>query len=159
MCLIQMKHAQMKFPLFSFWTVRRGGGGSIVRMKPDTALYSINVSTLCCGHSFSPDLSRLSKLSLCILAAWPVRQLKSGLTLWPMFISNVKTVKEQTFHKRTRNVPRSKRNETKTFEFVPEFVSSKEIISIWSRRVGSGPNQNNLVSLRQKLERYQNVLI
>jgi hypothetical protein len=41
---------------------------------------------------------------------------------------NVKTVKEQTFHKRPTNVPISNRNEAKTFEFVPEFVLSNEII-------------------------------
>jgi hypothetical protein len=29
----------------------RGGGGSIVRKTPDTALYSINVSTLCSYHA------------------------------------------------------------------------------------------------------------
>jgi hypothetical protein len=42
--------------------------------------------------------------------------------------SNVKTVKEQTFHKRSTNVPMSNRNETKTIEFVHEFVPSKEIL-------------------------------
>ncbi len=36
---------------------------------------------------------------------------------------NVKTVKKQTFHKCTTNVPISSRNVTRTFEFVPEFVS------------------------------------
>jgi hypothetical protein len=67
----------------------------------------------------------------------------------------------QTFHKRSTNVPRSNRNETKTFEFVSEFVSKeiKEIISIWSTRADSGPNRKNLFSRRQIQERYKNVLI
>jgi hypothetical protein len=38
---------------------------------------------------------------------------------------------------------------TKTFEFVPEFVLSKKIISVWSRRADSGPNRNNLFLIRQ----------
>jgi hypothetical protein len=63
------------------------------------------------------------------------------------------------FYKRSTNVPISNRNETKTFEFVPEFVLSKEIISIWSRRADYGPNRNYLFSIRQILERYQNVLV
>jgi hypothetical protein len=51
----------------------------------------------------------------------------------------------QTFHKRSTNVPDiySNRNENKTFKFVPRFVLSKEIISVRSRRVDSGPNRNN----------------
>jgi hypothetical protein len=48
--------------------------------------------------------------------------------------SNVKTVKEQTFHKRPTNVPQTfrhlTRNETKMSEFVPKSASSKEHISI-----------------------------
>jgi hypothetical protein len=40
-----------------------------------------------------------------------------GLVLIGM--SNVQTVNEQTFHKRSTNVPTSNRNETKTSEFVP----------------------------------------
>ncbi len=44
-------------------------------------------------------------------------------------------------------------------EFVPESAPSKDIISIWSRRAGSGPNRNNLFSKRQIRERYQNVLV
>ncbi len=47
------------------------------------------------------------------------------------------------------NIPISNRNETKTFEFVPEFVLSKEIISIWSRRADSGPNRGNLFSIKK----------
>ncbi len=74
------------------------------------------------------------------------------------YVGHVKTVKERTFHKHSKNVPISIRNETKKFEFVPEFVLSKEIISIWSRRADSGPNRNNLFSIRQIRERYQNVL-
>ncbi len=42
--------------------------------------------------------------------------------------SNVKTVKEQTFHKHSTNVPTSNRNETKTSELVPESAPSKEHI-------------------------------
>jgi hypothetical protein len=42
--------------------------------------------------------------------------------------SNVKTVKKQTFHKRSTNVPTSNRNETKTSEFVSESAPSKEHI-------------------------------
>ncbi len=72
--------------------------------------------------------------------------------------SNVITVTEQTFHKRSTNVPIYKRKETKSFEFGPEFFLSKEIISIWSRRADFGPNRNNLFSIRQIRERYQNVL-
>ncbi len=53
----------------------------------------------------------------------------------------------QTFHKRSTNVPISNRNETKTFEFVPEFVLSKKISSIWSRRADSRPNRNYLFSI------------
>ncbi len=44
---------------------------------------------------------------------------------------NVKTVQEQTLHKRSTIVPIANKNETKTFEFVPEFVLSKEITSIY----------------------------
>ncbi len=66
--------------------------------------------------------------------------------------NNVKTVKEQTFHKRSTNV-------TKTFEFIPEFVLSKEIISFWSRTAYSEPNRNNLFSVRQIQDRYQNILV
>ncbi len=43
----------------------------------------------------------------------------------------------QTFHKRSTNVPISNRNEIKTLGFFTEFVLSKEIISIWSRRLKS----------------------
>ncbi len=38
--------------------------------------------------------------------------------------SNVKTVKEQTFHKRSTNVPTSNRNETKTSENLPHRMRS-----------------------------------
>jgi hypothetical protein len=34
----------------------RGGGGSIVRKTPDTALYSIYVSTLCVGGDWMSGL-------------------------------------------------------------------------------------------------------
>jgi hypothetical protein len=65
------------------------------------------------------------------------------------------TVKKQTFHKRSTNVPISNRNETQTVEFVPSFVLSKEIIFMWSRRADSGPkNRNNLFSIRQIRERF-----
>jgi hypothetical protein len=47
----------------------------------------------------------------------------------------------------------------KTIEFVPKFVLSIEIIFIWSRRSDSGPNQNNLLSIREIPERYQNILV
>ncbi len=57
--------------------------------------------------------------------------------------SNVKTDKIST------NVPTSNRNETVTSEFVPESALTKEIISIWSWRADSGPNQNNLFSTIQ----------
>jgi hypothetical protein len=73
--------------------------------------------------------------------------------------SNVNTVKEHTFHKRSTNVPTANRNETKTSEFVPESAPSKEHISIWSRRADSGPNRNNLFSTRQIQEHYQIVLV
>ncbi len=36
---------------------------------------------------------------------------------------------QQTFHKRSTNVPMCNRNETKTIEIFPEFVLSKEILS------------------------------
>ncbi len=65
--------------------------------------------------------------------------------------SNVKTVKEQTFHKHSTNVPTSNRNETNTSELVPESAPS---LSIWSRRADSGPNGNNPFSRRQIRERY-----
>jgi hypothetical protein len=70
-----------------------------------------------------------------------------------------KTVKGQTFHKRSTNVPTSNRNETKTSEFAPESAPSIEHISIWSRRADSGPNQNNLFTTRQIQKQYQNVLV
>jgi hypothetical protein len=63
------------------------------------------------------------------------------------------------FHKRSTNVPISNRNETKTFGFTPEFVLSKEIISIWSRRADSEQNRNGLFSIRQIREQYQNILV
>ncbi len=69
--------------------------------------------------------------------------------------TNVKTVKEQTFHKRSANF----RNLTGTSEFVTQSASLKEIISIWSRGADSGPNLKNLFSTRQIRERYQNVLV
>jgi hypothetical protein len=43
---------------------------------------------------------------------------------------NVKTAKEQMFHKHFANVPTSNRNETKMSEFVPQSFPAKEIISI-----------------------------
>jgi hypothetical protein len=43
-------------------------------------------------------------------------------------VCHVKTVKEKTFHKRSTNVPISKRNETKTFEFVPKFGPGEQIL-------------------------------
>jgi hypothetical protein len=45
------------------------------------------------------------------------------------------------------------------FAFFPEFVLFQEIISIWSRRADSGPNRNNLFSIRQIRQRYRNVLV
>ncbi len=72
---------------------------------------------------------------------------------------NVKTVKKQTFQKLSTKVPISNRNETITFEFVHEFVLSKELISIWSRGADSGPKRNNLFSMRQIRGRYPNVLV
>jgi hypothetical protein len=73
-----------------------------------------------------------------------------------IFTSNVKTVKD----KRSTNVPTSNRNEAKIPEvFIPKSTPSKEIMSIWSRRTDSGPNQNNLFSTRQIWERYQNFLV
>ncbi len=47
------------------------------------------------------------------------------------------------FHKRSTNVPTSKRNETKRLEFAPESAPSKEHISIWSRRAESVQNKTN----------------
>jgi hypothetical protein len=73
--------------------------------------------------------------------------------------SNVKTVKEQTFQQRSSNVPISNRNETEKFEFIPEFVLLKEFISIWFMKAYSGPNRNNLFSIRQIRECYQIVLV
>jgi len=60
----------------------------------------------------------------------------SKVTEYNLALSKVKTVKEQTFHKRSTNVPQTfhKRstnvpmsdwNEAKTFEFLPEIVLSK----------------------------------
>ncbi len=46
-----------------------------------------------------------------------------------------------------------------TIEFVPGFVLSKEILSVWPRRADSGPNRNNLFSIREIRERYLNVLV
>jgi hypothetical protein len=67
--------------------------------------------------------------------------------------SNVKTVKEQTFHKHSTNVPTSNRNETKTSDLVPESAPSKEHI-LFGPGEHSGPNGNNLFSRRQIRERY-----
>jgi hypothetical protein len=64
----------------------------------------------------------------------------------------VKKVKEQTFQKLSTKVPISNRNETKTFEFVHEFVLSKQ-------GADSGPKRNNLFSMRQIRGQYQNVLV
>jgi hypothetical protein len=47
----------------------------------------------------------------------------------------------------------------KTIEFIPEFVLSKETLSIWPRRADCGPNRNNLFAMREIRERYQNVLV
>ncbi len=55
--------------------------------------------------------------------------------------SNVKTVKEQTFHKHSKSIPTSNGNETKTSEFVTESAPSKEHIFIWSWRADSGPTR------------------
>ncbi len=63
--------------------------------------------------------------------------------------SNVKTVKEQTFHKRSANVPTSNRNESKTSEFVPQSAPSKEIIGrfdpnrFWTKSKQSVLNKTN----------------
>jgi hypothetical protein len=39
----------------------------------------------------------------------------------------------------------------KTIEFFSEFVLSKEILSIWPRSADSGPNRNNLFSIRENV--------
>jgi hypothetical protein len=63
MCLVQIKQAQIKFPLSGFWTVQRvcpppalkagytlagrwGGGGSIFRKTPDIGLASYSIIPL-----------------------------------------------------------------------------------------------------------------
>jgi hypothetical protein len=74
-------------------------------------------------------------------------------------LSNVKTVKEQMFHKRSRNLLIYNRNETKMIEFFPEFVLLNVVLSIWPRRADSGPNPNDLFSIREIRDRYQNVLV
>jgi hypothetical protein len=61
----------------------------------------------------------------------------------------------QTFHKCSNNL--SERNQT--FEFVPEFVLSIEIVSVWFRRADPGPNRKNLFPIKQIRETYQNVLV
>jgi hypothetical protein len=62
-------------------------------------------------------------------------------------------VQEQTFHKHSTNVPQTFRYpeemKQKTIEFFPEFVASKEILSILLRRADSGLNRNNLLSIRE----------
>jgi hypothetical protein len=45
------------------------------------------------------------------------------------------------FHKRSTNIPISNQNETKTFEFYPDFVLSKEIISIISTNCSQSTEQ------------------
>ncbi len=95
------------------------------------------------------EIHRLGPMDLKIYS------LERNPRLW-LDSSNDKTVKKQTFHKHSTNVPTSNRNETK--KFAPKSAPSKEHISIWSRRADSRPNQNNLFSTRQIRERYQNVL-
>lgn len=82
------------------------------------------------------------------------------LDVWPLLSTwsqnskgtNVSTNVPQTFQYLIRM-------RQKTLEFVPEFLLSKDIISIRSRRAGSGPTRNNLFSIRKNRERYQNVLV
>ncbi len=47
----------------------------------------------------------------------------------------------------------------KTIEFFPKFALSKEILSIWARRADSEQNWNNLFSIREICQRYQNILV
>jgi hypothetical protein len=65
--------------------------------------------------------------------------------------------------KSSTNVPQTFRYligmKQKTIEFFPEYVLSKDILSIWPRRADSGPNRNNLYSIREIRERYQNVSV
>ncbi len=77
---------------------------------------------------------------------------------------NKSSHKEQTFQKRSTNVPQTFLRylievKQKTIEFFPEFVLSKEIPSILPRRADSGQNWSNLFSTREIWERYQNVLV
>jgi hypothetical protein len=54
-------------PLTARW-VERGGGGSIVRKTPDTAVHSIYVSTLSAVHRSLHKLWRFNPiLDLCLL--------------------------------------------------------------------------------------------
>ncbi len=67
--------------------------------------------------------------------------------------------------KRSNNVPQTFRyligmNKKRLSSlFFPEFVLSKEILSIWPRRADSGQNRNDLFSISEIWERYQNVLV
>ncbi len=64
---------------------------------------------------------------------------------------------KQYRNKLSTYIPISNQNETNSLEFVSEFVLLKEMISVWSRRAESGPNRNNLFSIRQIW--YQYVLV
>ncbi len=99
-----------------------------------------------------------SKRSLTSAGTITQMRRRRGCTRRSVRSSNVKKVKEQAFQKRSKNVPISNRKK-KTIQFVPQFVLSKEISSIWSRRADSGPNRNNLFSIREIRERYKKVLV
>jgi hypothetical protein len=90
---------------------------------------------------------------LCIFCDWSF----IAHTKIILMLSNVKTVKEQTFHKRSTNVPMSNRNETK------KRLSRSRICVIERDPIylvqNSGQNRNNLFSIREIRERYQNVLV
>ncbi len=55
---------------------------------------------------------------------------------------------EQTIHVPHTFCMISNKYETKNNQVLPEFVLSKEILSIWLRRADSRPNRNNLFSMR-----------
>jgi hypothetical protein len=91
-----------------------------------------------------------------------------GVVLGALKNSNVKTVKEQTFH----NVPQTFRYligmKQKTIEFFPEFFSSKEILSIlaqesrfWTKSKQSVFNKRNLGRMTKRFrfvsKRYRNI--
>jgi hypothetical protein len=83
-------------------------------------------SSKTCNQLSNEGRSGITSINFSPLLTLLSYSLTSNQYVSPLLSSNVKTIKEQTFHKRSTNVPQM----TKPSEFVPKCAPSKEHISI-----------------------------